>query len=356
MLSGETDSAVATAVYIINPDPGVIATIAGTGTAGNLGSGGPALKAELDGPFGIAFDASGNLYFSDFVNCLVHKVTPAGIITTIAGNGTRGSGGDGGPATSAVLNHPQGLAFDAAGDLYIADGGGSRIRKVTPAGLISTVAGTGTAGGIGDGGPATKAELRYSGAIAFDAAGNFYIADWGNNRIRMVTPAGIISTVAGNGNMGYTGDGGLALSAMLNQPQGIAVDAHGNIFVADQGNNVIREFTVGGKIKTVAGNGTAGYAGDGGPATSAELNNPNSVHVDASDNLYIADLVNNVIRKVTANGTITTIAGNGVMNYGGDGGSALKAELNQPADAEIDPDGSLVITDFGNSRVRKVTY
>jgi len=342
--------------YVINPNAGSIETVAGNGEAGNTGAGGPALKAELNVPDGLAFDGAGNYYISDYSNDIVHKVDAAGTIITYAGNGVHGYGGDGGPATKAALKHPQGLAFDSQGNLYITDGGGCRIRKVTPAGIISTVAGTGAHGYNGDGILATTAELNFPGAVAVDSKNNLYIADYGNNIIRKVTPAGIIGTVAGNGKMGDTGDGGKATGAELNQPQGVAVDAAGNLYIAESGGNIIRKVNASGIISTLAGNGRAGSYGNGGPATGAELNSPNSVHVDTLGNVYIADFGNNEVRIVTPSGIIQSVAGTGILGDSGNGGAAPNAELDGPADALLDPSGNLYLADAGNNIVRKVTY
>ena len=220
---------------------GIIITVAGDSTAGYSGDGGAATSAELYNPIGVGFDASGNLYIADYLNNRIRKVTPSGTISTVAGNGTRGYSGDGGTATAAELNYPGGVAFDASGDLYIADAFNNVIRKVTPSGTIGTVAGIGTWGYSGDGGAATAAELHGPYGVAFDTSGDLYIADTYNNRIRKVTPLGIISTVAGNGTNGYSGDGGAAAAAELGLPTGVAVDGSGNLFIADQNNNRIRE-------------------------------------------------------------------------------------------------------------------
>ena len=217
----------------------------------------------------MAVDASGNLYIADTGNNRIRKVSATGIITTVAGNGSAGYSGDGGPATSAQLDGPEGVAVDGSGNLYIADTCNNRIRKVSATGIITTVAGNGSAGYSGDGGPATSAQLSLPAGVAVDGSGNLYIADSGNNRIRKVSATGIITTVAGNGSPGYSGDGGPATSAQLNQPAGVAVDASGNLYIADSSNNRIRKVSATGIITTVAGNGFDGYSGDGGPATSA---------------------------------------------------------------------------------------
>jgi len=276
-----------------------------------------------------------------------------GTIFTAAGNGSFGYFGDGGAATAAGLTDPTSVAFDAHGDLFIADSGNDAIREVTPNGIITTVAGTGTAGYTGDGGAATSAELNDPTGVALDSSGDLFIADSGNNVIREVTPGGTITTFAGTGTAGYSGDGSAATAAKLNDPTGVAVDFSGNLFIADSGNNVIREVS-GGTISTVAGTGTAGYAGDGGAATAALLNDPQGVAVDASDNLFIADSGNNVIREVSG-GTISTVAGTGTAGYAGDGGAANAAELNDPQGVAVDASGDLFIADSGNNVIRQVS-
>ena len=245
-------------------------------------------------------DATGNLYIADAFNSRIRKVNTSGIISTIAGNGTAAYSGDGGLASVAELNYPRGIALDAAGNLYIADASNNRIRKINTAGIISTYAGNGTGGFSGDGAQAAAAELFGPWSLAFDAVGNLYIADFSNIRIRMVNAGGIISTIAGNGTAGFTGDGGQAALAELNQPDGVACDAAGNIYIANAGNNRVRMINTLGIITTVAGNGTQGYSGDGGQATAAELYNISGLACDTAGNLYIADTYNNRIRKVNA--------------------------------------------------------
>jgi sugar lactone lactonase YvrE len=266
--------------------------------------------------------------------------------------------GEGGPATSANL-YPSDVAVDSAGNLYISDQVYSSIRKVTAAtGIITTVAGIGTSGYSGDGGLATTAKLNFPVSLALDSFGNLYIADYFNNAIRKVDATGIISTVAGNGTQGYSGDGGLAISAKLYGPAGIAVDAAGNLYIAEEVNNTIRKVTaVTGIITTVAGNGNPGYTGDGGLATSSRLNSPVGVTVDIAGNLFISDYGNNVIREVAATtGIITTMVGNGARGYSGDNGSATSASLNGPNDVVVDNIGNLFIADTYNRVVRKVLH
>jgi TonB family protein len=279
-------------------------TIAGNGTAGSSGDGGPAVSAQLRNPVGLAVDAAGNLYIADSVDHRIRRVNRGGTINTFAGNGIRGFSGDGGPATSAQLNAPAGLALDRAGNLYVADSGNASIRRITPDGKISTIAGNGTAGFSGDGGPATSAQLGFVFDVAVDASGNLYIADTGNNRVRKVTPGGVISTLAGTGALGFRGDGGPAVSAELLTPAGITVDAAGNVYIADTGNARVRKVTPDGVIRTIAGT-PRGIIGDG-PAISVALGIPARVIADTAGNLYVADTGNVNIRKITPDGQITT--------------------------------------------------
>ena len=331
---------------------GTITTVAGNGTFEYSGDIGPAASAQLNFPSGVAADAAGNFYIADTYNNVVRQVSTKGTITTVAGNGAFGYSGDGGAATGAQLAQPSGVAVDRSGNIYIADTGNSSIRKVSPAGTISTVAGTGISGYSGDGGPATSAQMNLPNGIAVDVAGNLYIADSNNHSIRKVAVDGTMSTVAGTNFAGYSGDGGPASVAQLDQPSGIAVDSSGNLYIADTYNNVISQVTSKGTITTVAGNGSIGYFGDSGPAATARLNHPNGVAVDGSGNLYIADSNNNVIRQVSTKGTITTLAGNGTIGYSGDGGPAASAQLDLPNGVAVDSTGKVYIADAFNNAVR----
>jgi sugar lactone lactonase YvrE len=299
-------------------------------------------------------DAAGNLFISDMSSASIRKVTPGGVISIIAGNGTQDFSGDGGPAASAQLSGSTGVAMDAAGNLFIADTWNFRIRKVTTAGIISTVAGNGTGGFSGDGGPAVSAQLYLPTGVAIDKAGNLFISDTVNHRIRKATPGGVINTIAGNGIHGFSGDSGPAASAQLSKPCGVAVDAEGNLFIADMDNHRIRKVTPGGVISTVAGNGLRGFSGDGSPAASAQLASPKSVAVDSAGNLFIADTDNNRVRKVTTTGIISTVVGIGTEGFSGDGSPASSAQLANPSGVAVDAAGNLFIADHGNFRVRKV--
>jgi len=331
---------------------GIITTVAGNGTSGYSGDGGAATSAELYDPEGVAVDASGNLYIADSQNSRIRRVTPGGIITTVAGNGTYGYSGDGGAATSAQLSFPYGVAVDSAGNLYVADAGCPCVREVTPSGIITTVAGNGTSGNSGDGVAATSAELSSPYGVAVDSTGNLYIADVGNNAIRKVSSGGIITTVAGNGTSGYSGDGAAAISAQLSVPYGVALDAAGNLYISDEGNSRIRKISTGGTITTVAGNGTSG---DGGPATGAQLWTPFDEALDAAGNLYISDSGNSRVRKVTPGGIVSTVAGNGTFGYSGDGSAAISAQLSDPRELAFDGTGNLYVADAEGNSVRKIS-
>jgi sugar lactone lactonase YvrE len=342
-----------------------ISTIAGSGSFTYAGDGGPATAASFH-PWCVTLDSKGNLYISDWLNNVVREVAVNGTISTVAGNGTLGYSGDGGAATSAQLAYPCGLAFDAAGDIFIADSANNVIREVMTDGNIATVAGVNILGYQGDGGLATAAELYEPTGLAMDTAGNLYIADSGNNVVRIIYPNGYLTTFAGQREAGYSGDGGPAASAQFYYPKGLAIDTAGNLYVADMGNSVIRKISLGsGAISTVAGNGIAGFSGDGGSAVNAQLSFPDSLAVDDSGNLYIADIGNQRIREVLVSGQIETIAGNGSRGYSGDGGAATQAEFNTPASVAVVScskaacngvaNGTLYVADEDNNVIRKLT-
>jgi NHL repeat-containing protein len=386
-----------------------IYTVAGNGTYGFSGDGGPATAAELASPDQTAVDGAGNLVIADSANDRIRVVAAAsgtfygvamtaGDIYTVAGTGTTGFTGEGGPATAAELDSPRGVTVDGAGNLVIADRGNNRVRVVAAAsgtfygaamtaGHIYTVAGTGTFGFSGDGGPATAARLASPDQTAVDGAGNLVIADGANGRVRVVAAgsgtfygaamtAGDIYTVAGTGAGAFSGDGGPATAAELNSPRRVTVDGAGNLVIADRGNDRVRVVAAAsgtfygvpmtaGNVYTVAGTGTFGFSGDGGPATAARLASPGQAAVDGAGNLVIADWGNSRVRVVAAAsgtfygvamtaGDIYTVAGSGQAGYGGDGGQATQAKLDGPQDVAVDGAGNLVIADTGNDRVRVV--
>ena len=332
----------------------IITTVAGEGVTTN--------NIHFYEPTGVAVDSSGNFYIANSRENQVHKVDTNGNASTVAGTYENGYSGDGGAATDAQLSYPINIAVDSSGNLYIADQYNHRIRKVDKSGIINTVAGDGTYGYSGDGAAATSAKMRYPAGVAVDSSGNLYIADMYNHRIRKVATNGIISTVAGSGTAGNSGDGGAAISASLNYPYGIAVDSSGNLYIADTENHSIRKVGTNGVISTVAGIGTFGYHGDGGAATSAALTYPTSVAIDSSGNLYIADQYNHRIRKVDTSGIISTVAGTGTFggyyhsgSYdNGDGGAAINAQLSSPEGVAVDSSGNLYIADTFGNRIRKV--
>jgi trimeric autotransporter adhesin len=400
-----------------------IQTIAG---GDQVGDGGPATSALLSQAEGVAVDSKGNVYVADADDNRVRVIATNGIIQTFAGTGISGFSGDGGPAASAQLSHPYGLAIDRLDNLYIADLGNARIRVVTPAGTIATFAGGGSIapGGSGDGGPATSAQLIAPRNVVAGVDGSIYISDFGANSVLSVSPAGTITTAAGNGKAGFSGDGGAAVLAQLNSPAGLAMDPAGLLYIADSGNNRIREvargiistlmtvtgptglaedasgnlyiaaveyfgtqfqalggvssafdvavdaagnpyftagaqvnkLTLGGKTTLVAGSGAPFYFGGyGGPATSARLHSPAALAQDAAGNWYIADAGNNRIRRITPAGVIATVAGNGTAGSAGDNGPAVNAELNNPRGLVLDSSGNLYIADAGNNRIRKLS-
>ena len=336
-------------------------SISGSSGAGFTGDGSPATNAKLNSPIQLALDSSGNLYIADSANNRIRKVTAStGKISTIAGGSLAGWTGDGAAATSAELNDPEGIFVDSSGNLFIGDLLNDAVREISTSGIINTVAGccagTPDRAYSGDGGPATSAALDYPLGLAVDSSGKLYIADSFNHRIRIVTPDGNIATYAGLSPAGgYSGDGGPATSANLNRPFGVCVDAAGNLYIADNENHRIRKVTAQGTITTVAGTGTAGSAGDGGPATKAQLNRPYDVKVDSAGDLYIADYGNSRIRMVTPDGVIRTIAGGSGPGYNGDGGSAVGAQINQPTGIALAANGTIYIADSANNVVRLLT-
>lgn len=341
----------------------IITTIAGNGACTFTGDGGPATLAGICGPNDVKFDSSQNLYIADPGNLVVRRVDAVtGIITTVAGTpGVLAYTGDGGPATLAGLNYPAGLAIDAADNLYIADHDNHVIRRVDAVtGIITTYAGTGTAGYSGNGGPATLAQLWNPIRLTFDSSGDLYIAEYGNNVIRKIdTATGIITTVAGTGTAGYSGNGGPATSALLNAPEGLSFDAAGNLYFTDTGNFIVRRVdAVTGIITTIAGTpGVSGYFGDGGPASAALFSTePDDILQACNGNLYITDDFNNRVRMIDAvTGIIITIAGNGTPGYTGDGGPAASAQLDHPEALALNSLGELLVADYSNGAIRKIT-
>ena len=397
-------------VWRIDGGTDALTRAAGNGTSGYSGDGGPATAAQLAKPMGVLVDSAGNIYIGEYAGHRVRRVNIAGTITTIAGTGVAAWTGDGGLAVAAALNCPQGLALDPQGNLLIADSGNHVIRKITTAtGIITTIAGTGAGGYSGDSGPATSAKLNSSEDVDVDGAGNIFIADTGNNIIRKIDAATqIITKLAGAAGLpGFSGDGGNANAAKLNYPSGIAVDVSGNIYIADENNCRIRKITASdGKINTIAGNGTCAYAGDGGQATSANINYPKGVAVRSTGDviisdaynktirkvdivqiistfpgtvagqglngpagitpdydtaqkklfLYIADTANNRIRKLdTVSRTVVTVAGTGTSGSTGDNGLATSALLSAPQGVFLDTAGNIYIADTNNHKIRKVT-
>ncbi|MCB5908288.1 NHL domain-containing protein [Streptomyces pinistramenti] len=330
-----------------------ISTAAGTGASGFAGDNGPAVSAKLQHPYEVAVDTTGALYVSEYSH-RVRKITADGKISTVAGTGTKSFGGDCGPAVSAQLNTPRGVAVDSVGAVYIADSENQRVRKVSADGKICTVAGTGTKGFSGDDGPATAAQLDGPFGVAVDSTGALYVTDCNNHRVRKITADGKISTVAGTGTAGSDGDGGPAVSAQLNRPRGVAVGRAGDLYIADAGNHRVRRIAADGKICTVAGTGTKGFSGDDGPATAAQLDSPLGVAVDSIGTLYIADFNNHRVRKIAADGKISTIVGTGTAGFDGDDGPAASARLNKPIGLAVDRVDTLYIADHANHRVRKV--
>ena len=312
-------------------------------------------------PSAIVFDAQGNLYFADTGNHIIREYSVAGVLTTFAGSGVQGYSGDNGPAKAAELDSPQGLALDAAGNLYIADSHNHRIREVATGGTITTFAGTGVAGFSGDNGQASAAQFDLPTALAFDSAGNLYVADTNNHRIRRIAATtAVVTTIAGNGMEAFAGDNGLATAASIDSPNGLAIDPAGNLYIADTHNGRVREVSAATRmISTVAGVGFAsgnvqGFGGDGGAATAAGMALPRGLILDAAGNLYVADSANQRIRRISTSGTITTVAGQGTEAFAGDNAPAAAASLDTPRAVAISPAGLLTLADTENQRIRQL--
>jgi sugar lactone lactonase YvrE len=307
---------------------------------------------QLRRPVGVAYDATGDLFVADANRNQVVEISVGGAVTVVAGDGTQGFAGDGGPAMTAELNEPAAVAVGADGTLYIADTGNQRIRAVQ-GGTITTFAGSGARGFSGDGGAATAAALNRPVALAVDASGALLVCDQGNERVRRVND-GIITTIAGNGTQGFAGDGSAATAAELNEPSGVAVSADGRVFIADTGNQQVRVVATSGVISTFAGKGVAGFGGDGGPATAARLNRPVGLAADAASGLYVADENNHRLRRVGGDGTIATVAGSGVQGNAVDGTVALSALQNQPVSVAVSTFGWPAIADASDGSVKLV--
>lgn len=333
---------------------GVVTTVAGTGLPGFSGDGRPGPQAQLDTPTGLALNGAGVLFIADSANNRVRRLEPSGIISTVAGNGRREFCGDGGPAVQACLSDPKGMVLDKAGNLFIADRGNHRIRRMTPFGEISTAAGTGTAGFSGDGGLATQAMLNAPGGVAIDVLGNLYVAERYNHRVRRVASDGRISTYLGTGVRGFNGDGKPPAETAINEPLDVATDILGNVYVVDASNRRIRKVEMDGTVSTVVGNGEGRFSGDGDQAARAVLDVPLGLAVDAAGNIYVADAANHRVRRIARDGTIRTVAGTGQAGFGGDGGPAAQALLYLPQGLAVDAQGTLYIADRGNNRIRRV--
>lgn len=332
----------------------VIVTSAGTGAAGFNGDGGPATSAHILTPYGVTLDKNGDLYICDIGNRRIRKVTPAfgGIISTVAGNGTAGFSGDGAPAIYAQMDGALDIAIDFRGNVYFADGGNNRVRKISSAGIVTTYAGTGATSYNGDGIPATSANLNGPTSVCADDTGNIYIVDRLNNRIRKVDTFGFINTIVGNGAVGFSPDGGKADTAPVKEIWFARVDRHGLLFFCD--NYRLRKINTLGQLVTIAGNGIEGDAGDGGPALSAELR-ISAMALDTSGNAYIACGSSNKVRRVSTDGTINTVAGSGLVGYSGDGGNPLSAKLHGCSGVAVSDNGDIFISDLANHRIRMVT-
>ena len=321
-----------------------ISTVAGLGAQPGYAEGAALTVAQVNTPGGIALDSSGRLYIADSLNHRIRMLS-GGVVSTVAGNGLAGYEGDGGSATGldAKLNFPEGVAVDSAGNLYIADTANNVIRMVNPSGQITTIVGTGTQGAAGDNGVATSAQLKHPAGVAVDSSGTIYIADTGNSEIRQVIGGNIVCFLS----CGVAG-------GILNNPDGVAVDSAGNLYIADTGNHRILKYASG-VLTVIAGTGVLGFSGDGGPAANAQLNNPEGVVVDSAGLVYIADSYNGRIRKIFPDGTINTIGGTGQVGFGGDGGAATRASFYFPYGLAVDGQGNVYLSDTGNGCIRLMT-
>jgi len=345
-----------TATFDIPPQivaQGQTYTIAGNGSSGFSGDGGSAIAAQLRFPSGLAMDAQHRLYIADSLNNRIRRLEN-GIITTFAGSGSYGFSGDGGSAINAQFRNPTAISISNDGAIFIADSSNHRIRKIDTNGLISTVVGTQAFGFAGDNGAATAAQLNFPQSVAVDRLGNVFIADTNNHRIRRVDTSGRITTFAGIGSAGFSGDGDFAALSQLNQPTSIRINAVGELFIADSGNQRIRKIDSSGIIRTVAGNGLSGFAGDNALAINALLNYPRGISFDRDGNVYFVDSGNHRIRKIALDNTISTLAGMGSAGFAGDGNTALSVLFNNPADILIDSSGNLFVADYANQRVRRI--
>ena len=334
---------------------GTITTFAGTGDRGYAGDGGPASRALLDRPVGVAVDAVGNVYVADAGNHRIRQVNPVGTITTFAGTGDRGYAGDSGPASRARLDRPVGVAVDAVGNVYVADTANHRVRKIDVTGTIKTFAGTGTEGHSGDGGSATSARIHNPTGVAVDISDSVLIADLDNHRIRRVDPAGLISTVAGTGSPFDSGDGGPAAQAQFSHLlKGLTVGSQGKVYVVDSYDHKIRAIDLTGTISTLAGTGVGGFGGDGGIASEAQLNSPSGISIGTAGDVYLADTWNHRLRKIDLSGVITTIAGTGEMGRDGENVLATDSRLSVPEKVTVDATGNVYLLDAGNHRVLQI--
>ncbi len=341
------------AAYQLNAQ--IITTIAGTGIASTTGNGGQATAATLNEPSGVYRTMNGNIYVVEYGGNVVRKIDVSGNISTFAGTGTPGYSGDHGPATAATFHIPIDITFDEIGNAYVVDNVNSVIRKIDTFGIITTFAGNGLNGYSGDNGPATNARLYWPDRVNHDAFGNIYIADAQNNVVRKVDTAGIITTVAGNGIAGFSGDHGPATAASLNWTLGVAFDGNNNMYIADGNNHRVRMVDPNGIITTFAGNGTNGLSGDGGPATEASFMLPGGVAIDGGCNVYITDFYGNNVRKIFTSGIIETVVdSSSTPGFSGDHGNSKAAEINGPDNLTFDTSYSIYFADFYNNRIRKV--